>query len=99
MLNEMPEVTAFVAYADDIAIIADVDSRRGLEQKAERIMKAVSIWCKDNKLEISVEKTQYMIFKNRLIRNPTIKYINQTIKRTKTIKYLGITLDEKLNFA
>jgi len=56
------------------------------------------MWCENNKLTVSAEKTQYMIFKGKLERNPTIKYNNQNLKRAKTFRYVGVILDEKLNF-
>lgn len=39
-----------------------------------------------------------MIYKNNLQRNPIIKYEDRNIKIAKTFRYLGVVIDEKLNF-
>jgi len=39
-----------------------------------------------------------MVFGNKLIRGPSVKYENKSIARVNTVKYLGVTIDEKLNF-
>ena len=94
----MREVHSVIAYADDIAILVEADSRKEIEDKTRIIMIRVKQWCDNNKLTISTEKTKYIIFKSKLERNPTIKYNNEPIKSVKSFKYLGITIDEKLNF-
>jgi len=94
----MREVHSVIAYTDDIAILVEEDSRKEIEDKTRIIMIRVKQWCDNNKLTISTEKTKYIIFKSKLEKNPTIKYNNEPIKRVKSFKYLGITIDEKLNF-
>ena len=97
-LQDKKEVRGVVAYADDILIIIEGDSRRELENKSNSVIEVLNSWCNENKLKISTEKTTYMLLRGRLERNPSIKMGNTNIKRTRTTKYLGFVLDEKLNF-
>jgi hypothetical protein len=97
-LNTHPDVSGVVAYADDIVIIVSADSRIELERKAGNAVSLLQNWCEENKLKISENKTKYILFKGKLKRNPIIKLNNANIKRVETIKYLGIHLDEKLNY-
>ena len=99
-LNEMTEAECVVGYADDLVVVIKGNSRNQIEQKGNNITTALTSWCKNNKLQVSAEKTKYVLFKGKLNRNrgPIIKINNKTIKREEHFKYLGITLDEKLNF-
>lgn len=88
------------AYADDLLILISGNSRRELEEKATRIDKIQRDWCKMHKLEISSGKTSAMLLKGTLDseRLPVIRLNDVKIKYVKKLKYLGILLDEKLNF-
>ena len=97
-LTEMDQIGGVVAYADDIAFVVHGNNRNELESKTNQILCELDIWCKNNKLNLSKEKTTYMLVRGSLQRNPTIKMDSTSIKRVKVAKYLGIQLDEKLNF-
>nr|CAD7397856.1 unnamed protein product [Timema poppensis] len=43
-------------------------------------------------------KTTYMLLRGMLKRDPIIKIAEQTIRRSKTVRYLGVTIDEKCSF-
>ena len=98
-LNIMEEVYSVIAYADDIAIPIEGNSRNQIEDKIKTVSNELKLWCDKNKLTISADKTKHMVFKSRLIRNPTVKYENKNIARVKTFKYLGVIIDEKLSFS
>ena len=88
-----------VLYADDLSItIIDSD----LDQLASRlniVLKRVVDWCKYNKMSLNPAKCEYVIFTNRtVINDPEILLGNELVKRASTFKYLGVHLDEKLNF-
>ena len=97
-IQSLNEVHGVVAYADDILILINGNTRAQLENKCNKVVQELDIWCVENKLKLSQEKTVYMLLKGNLKRNPSIKIGGTNIKRTKTTKYLGIVLDEKLNF-
>ena len=53
----------------------------------------------NNKLTVNVDKTKLMLFTPRSVHNmPIIQYNGVVIEWVKTIKYLGITIDENLTF-
>ena len=60
----------------------------------------VELWLAANKLLINVNKTKYIVFNYR--RNfvlPEIRIGNGIISQTDVIKFLGIYIDERLNFS
>ena len=97
-MHDMEEVIEVVAYADDIVILIGGNSRNDLERKSNYAVNELNKWCHENKLKLSAEKNMYMVLKGKLTRNPIIKMEENKIKRTRCIKYLGIMLDECLNF-
>ncbi len=59
-------------------------------------------WCNANKLTVNLNKTCYTIFKTKKKKIPeflnNVKINNINIERVKSAKYLGVTLDENLNW-
>lgn len=81
-------------FADDTAVaIAQFDVNEELGELYE--------WLCGNKLKLNISKTKYMIIGNKNTSNLRDKlYINNIeIERVKEMKYLGLILDEKLNFS
>ena len=64
-------------------------------------MDKLSVWFKTNKLSLNLEKTTFMVFKprqKRSICNIQISIDNQNIVKLKETNFLGVTLDENLNW-
>lgn len=102
LLGEMtvcPDVLGCIAYADDLLLIIDADSRRQLEGKANDVLQIISNWTSKVKLSISQTKTVYSLIKGRLERDPIIRIDGRPIRRTSTAKYLGIVIDEPRLFS
>ncbi|KAG5897576.1 hypothetical protein JTB14_007287 [Gonioctena quinquepunctata] len=55
-----PNKVAITAYADDIALAINADSRRELEELVSQALGIVSHWAESHKLDISVNKTKYI---------------------------------------
>jgi len=89
-----------IAYADDVTILLKADSRKDLECKARRISKILTDWCSLHKLKVAVDKTNAMTVKGKFSknRNPTIRIDGATVKFTSQVRYLGVTLDDRLSF-
>ena len=64
-------------------------------------LQLLCIWLKSNKLSLNVEKTFYMVFHRAKIKykEPLDLNMNQyVLERTNSIKYLGVIIDNKLNW-
>ena len=64
-------------------------------------MDKLSIWFKANKLSLNLKKTKFMVFEPRL--KCSICYIqisidNQNIVKVKKTNFLGVILEENLNW-
>ena len=92
-----------VLFADDTNIFAKGDSKAQVYDLANNILKLVSEFMKSNKLHINMGKCCYMYFhrqKNKVNDNneKDIKIDNYIIKRVSETKFLGVTIDENLNW-
>ncbi|KAG5869291.1 hypothetical protein JTB14_028630 [Gonioctena quinquepunctata] len=65
-LSMAVEALGTVAYADDLLILVEAESRRELERKGDNVLDIVHMWCGKVKLKISVEKTTYNLIKGQL---------------------------------
>ncbi|GBO09592.1 Putative protein in type-1 retrotransposable element R1DM [Araneus ventricosus] len=98
LTQQWPQNTRIQAYADDFVLVVGVDTKTTLETQTEDALKQFEIWTSKNKLQISIEKSSYILF-SKLIAGTRIKWNSTTIKRQKSIKYLGVHIDEKLNWS
>ncbi|KAF2895394.1 hypothetical protein ILUMI_10781 [Ignelater luminosus] len=80
---EPPETTSKCSATkdDDIVAVISGDNRRELEQRTATVSALLEEWTETQKLEISAQKTVYMIFKNKLGQNPTIRIKEQSVTR------------------
>ena len=74
-----------------------------LVQRMNSEMKHISQWLKANKLTLNSEKTYYMVFhrgtgRRKIHNNITLCIDDAIIEEALTIKYLGVILDNKLNW-
>ena len=54
----------FVAYADDLLVVVEGDSRLKLEVEGQRVVNHILEWCKGAKLEILERKTEAIVLKS-----------------------------------
>ena len=101
----------FILFADDTSILC---SNRNLEKLIEDINNELNIlsdWFKANKLSLNVVKTNYILFnlkdklKNKHSSDSNLSDNHQIISieginitKVKHTKFLGVVIDEKLNF-
>lgn len=97
--SHLPTAVEMVAYADDVAILVYGNSRTELESKSNQILYKVQDWCSRNKMKLAEDKTNYMMLKGLLKRNPLIKINGKSIKRVQSAVYLGVTFSEGLLFS
>ena len=100
LLNQLEGVCQFSAYADDLFIMVEADSRTQLELNAATIMDIIQSWSVKVGVEVSKEKTQMILLKGKLSlsHTPNILINNTRIGYARELKYLGITIGERMSF-
>ena len=94
--------TCSTYYADDTVLYTKEKNFCKATRLLRRDLKNLEKWCKLNDIFVNVKKTKYMIFGSKQalhnINEPQLKINGTTISRVKTYNYLGINLDEQLNY-
>ena len=89
-------------FADDTAVYFVCSNIHELIQLVTEIMEHLDIWFSANLLTLNTDKSYFCIFRttqNHINNLPDeIVFNDKSIKRASSIKYLGITLDEFLNW-
>ena len=96
----------FAFYADDTVILS---GHKNLEKAFSNVQKDLNnllTWCTRNGIHINATKTKYMVFRGKKNTDPissegqplTIKIDQQQLERVTSYSYLGVWLDEQLNF-
>jgi hypothetical protein len=90
-------------YADDSAILVSHKCLSRVEQALTEDLHLVSQWLIDNKLSLHLGKTESIVFGSKhKLKSKSVLDINcngTSIQPTKSVKYLGVTLDQHLSFA
>jgi len=62
----------FVAYANDLIVVINGNSRKEIEQRRQEIVNEILDWCRLVKLEVSKNKTEEIALKNENVRRTPI---------------------------
>lgn len=87
------------AFADDIVSLAEGKDITILRHRTYKTLTHINKWCKEHGLKLSTIKTTLIMFTNK--RNWTLKPIKiegETIKASNHTKFLGVTIDSKLQY-
>ncbi|KAI5746623.1 hypothetical protein M8J77_005610 [Diaphorina citri] len=96
---DKPEGITLIAYADDLAIIAMAENEETLEEIINLTMERVNTWMTNTGLALAPEKTEaILLIGKKKCRPLNIELAGNRIEVKNQLKYLGITLDTKLNF-
>ena len=90
-----------ILYADDTSILSSGSDLQKLVREMNRELELISEWFKANKLTLNIDKTYYMVFHRgrRKFKNNIELVINDMkIREEKSMKYLGVIIDSKLNW-
>lgn len=102
-----------MCYCDDTAVIFHSSSWQNVISVAEQGMAKISIWLQQNLLTLNAKKTMYVCFHKTAASKPrtatNIRLHSSarcasspcscvSLSRTTVIKYLGVHIDENLNF-
>ena len=94
--------TCSTYYADDTVLYTKEKNFCKASRLLQRDLKNLERWCKLNDIFVNIKKTKYMIFGSKQalqnINEPCLKINGTPLSRTKTYNYLGINLDEQLNY-
>ncbi len=87
-------IISILAFADDIVIIAQN------EKELEDILHCVEKWCKKWRLKINVDKTNVVHFRGKSTKPTDYNFLfdNNVLIKVDKYKYLGIILQEHLDF-
>lgn len=104
-----------VCYADDTGIIFCAETWNELYRRVEQGMSKVATWLQHNLLTLNLKKTKYLCFYKTKASSPDLyrdikvyfcgtstkpdTCMCSSINRAPTIPYLGVVLDENLNFS
>ena len=88
-------------FADDTCLLVSSPSLTILENECNKEMNKLLIWFRANELQINPEKSAIIVIPSKLnaqTANLSIFYDECPINCFETSKYLGVNLDNKLNF-
>ena len=89
-------------FADDTNLFCSNKKIKPLFLKGNLKLRKIFEWFRANKLSLKEDKTRFTLFHrpqdrdNQPIRLPALKINDHEIKRSSSIKFLGILLDEYL---
>lgn len=89
------------AFADDIIILIRSKVSYRFEKVGKNVLDELFRWITDNELELNINKCEYLIVKFNMMkvtRIPPIKINGSRLKYSNKLKYLGIVIDERLNW-
>ena len=94
------KIPKFVLFADDTTIFCSGPDDMQLSRDLSNELDKLSVWFAANKLVLNVSKTNFMVFGNSKQRNTTLQFSikNSKIKRVYVTKFLGILIDDRLNW-
>jgi len=96
-----------VIFADDTTLIGDLESfapQNGNDTVSNclnRELDKVKSWLNANQLTLNVGKTKFLLYKmkNKTLPTPKVKIGGIEIERVTSFNFLGIVVDEKLNWS
>lgn len=88
------------AFADDFLFVVRANTQRELFDKINTASQYMLRWCEDQHLKLSVAKTQLLIMppKKEWTRTTNFQLGSDRYKTSRTIKYLGVTIEHNFRF-
>lgn len=100
LLWRLEQVCKCCAYADDLLIMVEGQSRSEIEANAQACLQIARDWGDSVGVSLAMDKTVSMLLKGRLSasRPPVVRVDDASIRYATRVKYLGITVGERLCF-
>ena len=90
---------ANIMFADDTCLVYVGDDLSSLADRVNAKLEEVNRWCSFNKLAINPSKSEFLIIsRSRSHPIPTIKIGADKINHVRSVKYLGLIVDDDLKF-
>ena len=90
-----------VLFADDTTLYTSNKNIRQLKESMKHDLEVLIDWFKANKLTLNLEKTSFVLFQpqgNKSNDDITLSVDNIDISRERTVKFLGLFIDQHLKF-
>ena len=103
-INDLPSICPNIMtqmYADDTVVLAHAKSISEINTTLNSALSRIAGWLENNHLALNVKKTMAVLFSIRALppnHNLTLMVNNEPIQNVTETKYLGITIDNHLNF-
>jgi hypothetical protein len=103
-VNDLPNLastgTKILLYADDSSIIATSPNFETFETNVDKIFGDINNWFKTNQLVLNYNKTYFLPFNTKNIRDYDLKlnYQSNYVKRSSNTKFLGLIIDDCLSW-
>ena len=99
-IDTVGEGVELTAFADDVSLLLSNKHSDNLEESANDVLANLSTWFGDNSMYLNVDKTQFIRFRNfqKPSENINLNINNRMLNQVKTTKFLGIHIDECLNW-
>ena len=100
-VNDIPNhnQTEMSQFADDLGLWTSDKNSTTVENRLQRAINELEIWCSKWRIKLNARKTQLIMFQNRNKYYPiTIKLFDERIPPTDEATLLGVTFDKKLKF-
>ena len=98
-IQKSSNLLSFILFADDSNIFFSHENANQLLRTVNSELKNVTDWIKANKLSLNLQKTNYMLFSNKINSLPgAIIFDNAALVNVSTTKFLGVFIDEKLSW-
>ena len=104
-INDLPNCCPqgnFRIFADDTNVFFHCKKINDLIKIGKTIMIALNAWFTANKMTLNTDKSTFTIFKSSRNYIPnlpdSLEFLNYEIKRSSSIKFLGLTIDENLTW-
>ena len=100
-INDITNVTnlmKFILFADDTTILCSDKNSDQLIKTINEELDRLYNWFSANKLSLNVSKTNYLLFYKDNTSNNPIKINNEIIEKASVSKFLGVYLDDQLNW-
>ncbi|XP_063835634.1 uncharacterized protein LOC135084822 [Ostrinia nubilalis] len=95
----LPGGVSMVAYADDVTILIEANSRAAIEAAAAETLSLVTDWGVRNRLGFSPAKSSTMTIRGKLQRPPVIRFGGASIRSVNVATVLGVAIDSSLLFS